>query len=71
MLQKVGGYEVAEKWLANNTENFISIFERDMKRESPFEVLCLGDCWNNNIFLRSATFLFVLKGLAYYVQKFA
>ncbi|XP_037797735.1 uncharacterized protein LOC119592916 [Penaeus monodon] len=52
MLNKVGGYEVAENWLSRNRERVLEILDISSERVPPFDVLCHGDCWNNNMLFR-------------------
>lgn len=52
MLNKVGGYEVAENWLSRNRERVLEILGTNIERVPPFAVLCHGDCWNNNVLFR-------------------
>ncbi|XP_042872430.1 uncharacterized protein LOC122253428 [Penaeus japonicus] len=52
MLSKVGGYEVTENWLSRNKERVLEILDNQLERVPPFDVLCHGDCWNNNMLFR-------------------
>ncbi|XP_042872421.1 uncharacterized protein LOC122253421 [Penaeus japonicus] len=52
MLSKVGGYEVTENWLSRNKERVLEILDNQLERVPPYDVLCHGDCWNNNVLFR-------------------
>ncbi|XP_037797734.1 uncharacterized protein LOC119592915 [Penaeus monodon] len=52
MLNEVGGYEVAENWLGRNKERVLEILHNSLKRAPPFDALCHGDCWTNNLVFR-------------------
>ncbi|XP_042872423.1 uncharacterized protein LOC122253423 [Penaeus japonicus] len=47
--ERIGGYENVVKWLRNAAPDSINMFEEQIKSNPPFEVICHGDCWNNNV----------------------
>ncbi|XP_045586389.1 uncharacterized protein [Procambarus clarkii] len=52
MLRDIEGYEVAAQWLAKHNNNFADILLRHLDRNPKFDVICHGDCWNNNLLFR-------------------
>nr|XP_027220332.1 uncharacterized protein LOC113812621 isoform X1 [Penaeus vannamei]XP_027220333.1 uncharacterized protein LOC113812621 isoform X2 [Penaeus vannamei]XP_027220334.1 uncharacterized protein LOC113812621 isoform X3 [Penaeus vannamei] len=52
MLNKVGGYEVAENWLGRNKVKVLDMLGDHIVGVPPFDLLCHGDCWNNNLLFR-------------------
>ncbi|KAK7082817.1 hypothetical protein SK128_022976 [Halocaridina rubra] len=52
MLNKIGGYETSEKWLRKHKASPVDIFRKGVIRKEPFDLICHGDCWNNNMLFR-------------------
>ncbi|XP_071526467.1 uncharacterized protein [Panulirus ornatus] len=52
ILHLVGGYRRVEEWLARNSERGCDMMESHLQTDVPFDVICHGDCWNNNLLFR-------------------
>lgn len=55
ILHLVGGYKTAEDWLITNSSRGYEMMEDHLNTVMPFDVICHGDCWNNNILFRLVT----------------
>ncbi|XP_068229657.1 uncharacterized protein [Palaemon carinicauda] len=51
MLEKVGGYETAIKWMKSFRYEIKDVLSVQM-HSKKFNNICHGDCWNNNILFR-------------------
>ncbi|KAK7082818.1 hypothetical protein SK128_022977 [Halocaridina rubra] len=52
VLHRIGGYDVAEKWLRSNKALVLHHIKEQLRRNPPFICICHGDCWNNNMLFR-------------------
>nr|XP_053635499.1 uncharacterized protein LOC128690800 [Cherax quadricarinatus] len=52
LLHNIKGYEVAEQWIAKHNDNWADLIEIQLARNPKFDVICHGDCWNNNMLFR-------------------
>ncbi|XP_064077472.1 uncharacterized protein LOC135195038 [Macrobrachium nipponense] len=52
LLQSVGEYCRAEKWLLESKGVIQEKLGRLLDTKDPYRVLCHGDCWNNNVLFR-------------------
>ncbi|XP_042223023.1 uncharacterized protein LOC121867237 [Homarus americanus] len=52
MIEKIGGYNNVVEWLKDFGPKANDVFKEQVKKTPPFDVLCHGDCWNNNILFR-------------------
>ncbi|CAL4144096.1 unnamed protein product, partial [Meganyctiphanes norvegica] len=52
MLIKIGGHEKAVSWLDKQLSEIYGFFKMNYASSPPFNAICHGDCWNNNIIFR-------------------
>ena len=52
LLERVSGYQFAVDFLEEKRNDFVEIMGNIVKPHGKFNVLCHGDCWNNNFLFK-------------------
>ncbi|KAK4309907.1 hypothetical protein Pmani_018488 [Petrolisthes manimaculis] len=52
MAEKFGGYDLVASWLRKNKPRVSELFSESLESRPPFQVVCHGDCWNNNLLFK-------------------
>ncbi|KAK3893063.1 hypothetical protein Pcinc_003109 [Petrolisthes cinctipes] len=52
MADKIGGYDLVASWLRKNKPRVTELFTESLDKRPPFQTVCHGDCWNNNLLFK-------------------
>ncbi|XP_063602979.1 uncharacterized protein LOC134778968 isoform X2 [Penaeus indicus] len=52
LLRNIKGYDNILQWTIRNQQKNMDLFQSQLAAKPPFQVICHGDCWNNNFMFR-------------------